>query len=233
MGGGMSIEMWLAEDGDVVVRSELQRNVFDEFAWETTLEAADISVAVEDHVVTLSGAVKSYPEKLAAERAAERVRGVQAVRNQLAVVPPASDQRSDWDIAQAAGAVLESDVLVPRARVRATVADGWVRLVGSVRRDAERRAAEEAVQRLVGVKGVTNEITVERTAPPADLRAHVEAALGHSAGLHGDRIKVETRDGAVVLRGRVRCLAEREEAVRAAWGVPGVTGVRDELQVER
>lgn len=94
MGGGMSIEMWLAEDDKAVFQSELQRNVFDEFARASTLDSADISVSVDDHDVTLSGAVKSYPEKLEAERAAKRVRGVRAVRNDLAVVLPVSDQRS-------------------------------------------------------------------------------------------------------------------------------------------
>jgi osmotically-inducible protein OsmY len=86
MGGGMSIEMWLAEDDNAVFESELQRNVFDEFARVSTLAGADIGVSVDDHVVTLSGAVRSYPEKLEAERAAKRVRGVEMVRNDLAVV---------------------------------------------------------------------------------------------------------------------------------------------------
>jgi len=86
MGGGMSIEMWLAEDDNAVFQSELQRKVFDEFARASTLDSADIGVSVDDRVVTLSGAVKSYPEKLEAERAAQRVRGVRAVRNDLAVV---------------------------------------------------------------------------------------------------------------------------------------------------
>jgi osmotically-inducible protein OsmY len=94
MGGGMSIEMWLAEDDNAVFQSELQRNVFDEFARACTLDAGDISVSVDNHVVTLSGAVKSYPEKLEAERAAKRVRGVGAVRNDLAVMLPASGPRS-------------------------------------------------------------------------------------------------------------------------------------------
>jgi BON domain len=94
MGGGMSIEMWLAEDDNAVFQSELQRNVFDEFARASTLDAGDISVSVDNRVVTLSGVVKSYPEKLEAERAAKHVRGVSAVRNELAVMLPASDQRS-------------------------------------------------------------------------------------------------------------------------------------------
>ena len=177
MGGGMSIEMWRAEDDNALFRSELQQSVFDEFEWEATLDVADIGVTVDDHIVTLSGAVKSYPDKLKAERAARRVRGVQAVRNHLAVVPPACDQRSDREIAKAAGQALDWNVLVPRGAVRATVGGGWVHLVGEVSLDAERRAAVAAVARLLGVKGVADEITVRPTPAPLDLKASLATAL--------------------------------------------------------
>lgn len=233
MGGGMSIEMWLAEDENAAYGTELQRNVFDELAWEPTLDGADIAVSVDDHVVTLSGAVKSYPEKLEAEGAARRVRGVQMVRNNLAVVLPAADQRSDSEIARAVVQVLESDVLIPRDAVRATVAGGWVYLAGEVDRDAARRAAVVAMQRLVGVKGVASEITIRPAAPRGDVKARLTAALHRCPGLRGDHIEVETGDGAVLLHGRVRCLAERDEAEQAVWALPGVTSVRDQLQVER
>jgi hypothetical protein len=90
-GGGMSIEMWRADDGGrAVLQSRLQRGVFDEFVHEPTLDAADIRVVVDGRVVTLLGTVKRYPDKLAAERAAKRVRGVQMVRDELAVMPPSS-----------------------------------------------------------------------------------------------------------------------------------------------
>ena len=233
MGGGMSIEMWRAEDDDALFRSELQQQVFDEFEWEATLDVADVGVSVDDHVVTLSGAVRSYPDKLKAERAAKRVRGVQAVRNGLAVVPPACDQRSDREIARAAGQVLDSNVLVPRDAVRATVGGGWVHLVGEVSLDAERRAAVAVVARLLGVKGVADEITVKPTPAPGDLKASLATALQRCASLHGDNIEVTTDGGAVVLQGRVRALAERDEAESAAWALPGVASVRVELQVER
>jgi osmotically-inducible protein OsmY len=232
MGGGMSIEMWLAEDDEVASRSELQRMVFEEFAWEPALDASDIGVTVEDHSVTLSGAVKSFPQRLAAERAARRVRGVQMVRNYLGVIPPASDQRGDREVARTADLVLKSDVLVPRNAVRTTVVGGWVRLEGEVHWDAERRAAAAAVERLVGVKGMANEITIKPAAPPGDLKGRLAAALRRCAGLRGDHIAVETGDGAVRLSGRVRCLAERDEAEKAVWALPGVTSVRDELRVE-
>ena len=233
-GGGMSIEMWRADDGGrAVLQSRLQRAVFDEFALEPALDAADIRVVVDGRVATLSGTVQRYPDKLAAERAAKRVRGVQMVRDELAVVPPVSEQRTDWEITLAAMQVLESHVLVPRDQVRATVAGGWVQLAGEVGRGAERRAAEQAVQCLVGVKGVTNLITVKLAAPPEGLRARVTAALARTAGLRGHRIDIAIEDGDVVLQGRVPSVAERERVEQAAWDVPAVTSVRNQLRVSR
>jgi osmotically-inducible protein OsmY len=40
---------------------------------------------------------------------------------------------------------------------------------------------------------------------------------------------VDAKDSTIILRGRVRTWAEREEAERAAWGAPGVHAVKDEL----
>jgi len=230
----MSIEMWRADDGGRAVRqSRLQRGVFDEFAHEPALDAADIRVLVEGRVVMLSGTVRSYPEKLAAERAAKRVRRVQLVRDELAVLPPASHQRTDWEITLAAMQVLESHVLVPRDQVQATVAGGWVQLAGEVGRGAERRAAEQAVQCLVGVRGVSNLITVKLAAPPEGLRARVTAALARTAALRGHRIDVAIEEGAVVLEGKVPSVGERERVEQAAWDVPAVTSVRNQLRVSR
>ena len=230
----MSIEMWRADDGGrAVLQSRLQRGVFDEFVHESVLDAADIRVVVDGRVVTLLGSVKRYPDKLAAERAAKRVRGVQMVRDELEVMPPVSELRTAWEITLAAMQVLESHVLVPRDRVQATVAGGWVALAGEVSRGAERRAAEQAVQCLVGVKGVINRLTVQLAAAPEGLRARVTAALARTAGLPGHRIDVAIEDDEVVLQGRVPCVAERERVEQAAWDVPSVTSVRNQLRVSR
>jgi osmotically-inducible protein OsmY len=171
-------------------------------------------------------------DKLKAERAARRVRGVQAVRNSLAVLPPFCDRRSDREIAKAAHQVLESNVLVPRDAVHATVAGGWVQLAGEVNSDAARRAALAAVARLIGVKGIADEISVTPAPAPGDLKASLTTALQRCASLHGDTIEVTTDGGTVVLHGRVRTLAERDEAESAVWALPGVTSVCIQLEVE-
>jgi osmotically-inducible protein OsmY len=48
--------------------TDIKRDVEDEFRWDPTVDATDIGVAVHDGVVTLAGFVRSYAQKLDAER---------------------------------------------------------------------------------------------------------------------------------------------------------------------
>jgi osmotically-inducible protein OsmY len=65
----------------------------------------------------------------------------------------------------------------------------------------------------------------------ADVKQRIEQALARNATADAERIRIETHDGTVTLRGTVRFWAERDEAVRAAWAVPGVIDVIDELVI--
>lgn len=160
-GGGLAIEMWRADDDGVAVQeSRLQAAVFEQFAAEALLDATDIRVAVDRGAVRLSGTVKSYLDKRTAERAAKRLTRVARVCNEIAVVPPSSHRRSDSELVQAVSQVLEWNVLLAHAELQVTVIAGWIRLAGELRREAERCAAEETVERLVGVRGVKNLITL-------------------------------------------------------------------------
>ena len=231
--GGMSIQMWLSRGEDLFLQTKLQRQVWDELKWEPMLDVANIWVEVADGVVTLAGMVPSYPAKVAAERAVQRVSGVRAVRNDIEVELPASQVRSDSALAKAAVRALEWDVLVPHEKITIQVVEGRVTLAGAVTRDYERAAAAEAVTHLVGIRGVVNLVTVKAKSSVADLKGRIEAALRHTAGTHGRHIKVETYGDTVVLHGSVRSLAEREEAEHAVWTVPGVGRIEDDVEIGR
>jgi osmotically-inducible protein OsmY len=154
------------------------------------------------------------------------------VVNDIDVKLPMSHERSDADIADAVVQALEANVLVPHDAIDVRVSDGWVRLEGAVDWNYHRTGAEEAVQQLPGVRGVTNLITVKPQVTIHDVRERIEAALRRNADLEAHRIKVEARDGKVILRGHVQSWAERAAAEAAAWAAPGVTTVEDELLVE-
>ena len=230
MEGGMNTELWLSHADDVRPQVDLQRMIWDELHWEPDTDNRGIDVEVADFVVTLRGTAPSYPARMAAERAAERVPGIRAVINEIAVTPPASEARGDGVLAAAVANALVWDVRVPHVKLAERVVEGWVTLEGAVGRQYERDAAEETVANLTGVRGITNLIAVEPVQPPADLQRKAEAAVEH-ASLRGSRISPETHDQTVVLRGRVHSLAERLAAEHAVWAIPGVAAVEDLLTV--
>jgi osmotically-inducible protein OsmY len=83
--GGMYVQMWLSHADEVRPQVELQQMIWDELRCEPEPDTENVSVEVEDFVATLSGWVPSSPAKLRVQRAAERVAGVVAVINDIAV----------------------------------------------------------------------------------------------------------------------------------------------------
>ena len=92
-------------------------------------------------------------------------------------------------------------------------------------------AQYESVHHLVGVRGITNLITVTPKVLAGEVKSRIEAAFRRSAEVDSRNVLVETHDGKVTLRGDVRSWLERQEAERTAWSAPGVTQVDNLIMV--
>ena len=213
----------------VSIDADIQREVLEELKWESRLQPNEIGVVVRDGVVTLTGDVDSYAKKLAAEQAALRVRGVKAVANEIQVRLPGISERTDTDLArEARETLLLWNGLVPANQVKVTVSDGWVTLEGEVEYEYQKmEAAERAVSRLAGVKGVSNLIIVKPRVAPEHLKEDIERALVRNAQTDAKHIQVEVEGRRVILRGVVSSYAEKEAAERTAWAQPGVSEVEN------
>lgn len=203
----------------------------EELRWEPSLHASEIGVAVKEGAVTLTGEVENYLLKLATERAAKRVKGVKVVVQEVKVNPYIGKQHTDVQIGQAIISALEWHSEVPQAKLSVKVQDGWVTLEGEVDWNYQRRAAEQTIEALKGVRGVTNLIRVKSSAVAQDVKYKILDALRRNAILEAQQIKVEADGSKVVLKGKVHSWTERKEAEEAAWAAPGVISVEDELIV--
>jgi hypothetical protein len=97
---------------------QLRQNVIDELEFEPSVDAANIGVAARDGVVTLSGHVSSYAEKIAAQRATQRVKGVRAIAQEIEVRYPGDKKTADDEIAKRALNILKWDAVVPADSVK-------------------------------------------------------------------------------------------------------------------
>ncbi len=214
---------------------QLQKDVMAEIRWDPQLAgvATEIGVTARDGVVTLAGEVDTYSRKLAAERAAQRVAGVKVVAVDIEVRVPTATNKSDTELARAIRNALKWNSSVNEDRIEVKIDNGWVYLDGTVEWEFERRCAKTAIEDLVGIRGITNNIRVKsERIDEKDIRQRITAAFHRSANLDASTIRVQTLGNTVRLYGTVRSWAEKEEAEKVAWASPGVYNVDNQITID-
>jgi len=215
-----------------MTESQLRQDVIDELEFDPRFNGQHIGVAVDNNVVSLTGHVNGYAEKLAAIAAARRVKGVHAIAENIEVRYADQHKTADDQIAKRACDILNWDVMVPANRVDVLVQDGWVTLNGSVDWYFEKTAAEDDIRKLSGVRGVTNKIVVKPLVDASNVKSKIESALKRHAEVESDTIRITVQSGnKVVLEGKVDSWDERRAVENAAWSAPGVAAVEDRLTI--
>lgn len=211
--------------------SQLRQDIIDELEFDPSLSGEHIGVAVDNNVVSLTGHVNSYAEKLAAIAAARRVTGVHAIAENIEVRHPYQNKTSDDQIATRAIDILKWDVSAP-ANVDVLVQDGWVTLSGNADWYYQRTAAEDDIRKLSGVCGVTNKITIKPHIEAANVKSKIESALQRLSEVEAKAIRVTVQNGSkVILEGKVDNWGERRAVENAAWSTAGVASVEDRLTI--
>ncbi|PHK17084.1 ornithine aminotransferase [Nostoc linckia z15] len=210
----------------------LQKDVQDAIKWEPLLHAAEIGVAVNDGIVTLTGTVDSYAKKKEAEEAAKKVAGVKAVADDVKVKLEKSAVKDDTDVADEVIGALRESLTVPDSKIKVTVDDGWVTLEGTLHWDFQREAAKNAIRYLTGVRGVINKMKIQSEVEDEIEKGKVEEALRRNWAIESGKIHVRAHGTTITLSGIVTSLFQKEEAERIAYKTPGVWFVDNQLVVE-
>jgi osmotically-inducible protein OsmY len=207
---------------------ELRTEVVREIEWRPDIHSQDIHVKVSGSAIKLTGFVQNLAEKASAEKAAQSVRGVIFIANDIEVRP---STRTDPEIARDVQHVLKSHATVPETNITATVREGFVTLEGTVEWNYQKTCAIEAAESVRGVLGVWTLIAVKPRVSPASVKDAIDAALRRSAELDAKSIYVSAHGSTVELSGKVHSFLEREGAERAAWAAPGIEWVVNLIQV--
>ena len=210
---------------------QLQKSVSAALEWAPDVASAHIGVTAKDGVVTLTGHVARYAEKVAAERVVSRIKGVRAIAEEIEVRAPGQVTTDDEAIAAKAVNILSWDTMLPSGRIAVKVEHGWVSLTGEVDWQYQRAQAAQDMHRLNGVTGISNQIQLAKQLQPVDVKLRVEDALKRDSMLEAAGIRVAAENHTVTLSGHVRSWHEREVAERAAWSAPGVTNVVDRIAI--
>ena len=141
-------------------------------------------------------------------------------------------KKTDKEIAKAVVDALEWNSSVPEENLTIKVEDGWVYLSGEVNWQYQRNAAKSAVENLLGVRKVINNISIKQAVKPFDVKEKIKKAFERSAELDANNITVLTDGYTVTLQGKVHSIKEKEDAESAAYRAPGVYSVKNELKVQ-
>lgn len=213
--------------------AELQKDVQDAIKWEPLLNATEIGVIVKDGVVTLTAVVDNYTKKSKAEEAAKNVAGVKVVVEKIEVkFSSTCGKKDDNEIADEVLNAFKWNWQVPNDKVKVKVENGSITLEGELEYNYQRDAAKDAVKNLLGVTGVSNNITLKSTPEEKVEKTDIESALKRNWSIYDNDIDVKVSGHKATLTGTVDSWYQKEVAGRIACNAPGIWSVDNELIVD-
>jgi len=199
-----------------------------------------VSSSVEDGIVTLTGTVGLYQDKLDAANKIKKVANVSGVRNDIVV---AGENVPDSQLQQKLARKLAYDRVGYFDNafnyIAVAVKDGTVTLSGAAYWDVSRDDAMAIIARTPGVRDVVNDVKILPTSNFDDsIRMRTARAiyrdfeLGRYAIDPAAPIRIVVDNGHVTLYGTVQSAMDKTIAGMRAGSVPGAFSVDNKLVVD-
>ena len=210
----------------------LEKDVSNSLKWESLVMNSNVIVISDDGIVTLTGVVDNFTKRTLAENNTRKITGVKSVINKIYVVC------DNWE--EIKDVAIKAEILTSfiwnwntlNDTIKVRVLNGWVTLSGELEWHYQREAAKEAVINLIGVKGVSNYISIKSQVDTEIKSTSLRLALENHYALDSKNIEIEVLDSKIILKGTVDSWYQKEIAKQIAWKTPGVLHVNDELIIE-
>lgn len=236
---GLEVRWWARDEFEKESKqpaasdNEIEQVIRDTFLWDPRIVSYYPDISAENGIVMLTGKVKSYRAKRAAEEDAKNTQGVIRVKNFLKVRPVIipGDQEIEQDVED----TFRSDAVLGKSDLNVEVLNGKVYLNGRTKSEYEKNRAEKLASRQAGVVDVKNNLVVDRIWEPKSDRAiqeDIENEFFWSLHVNGKGIHVQVNEGDVRLTGTVDSRYEAEAAVEKAFQ-GGARTVDNDLRIEQ
>jgi osmotically-inducible protein OsmY len=194
---------------------------------DTKVGGLGIDVDTKDNVVTLTGKVRSAAERTEAVRLARTTTGVKSVVNKLVVDPTYKGVTNKDDKAKAEIKEESKEAKGTAGRVADKTKEKTADAVDKNAAQKTKEVSKDAAQKTKDAAVKTKDVTAD-----ASITAAVKTKLLADPKVGGLKIDVDTKDNVVTLRGTVKSIAERDEAIRLAKTTTGVKSVVNNLIVQ-
>ena len=210
----------------------LEKDVSNSLKWESLVMNSNVIVISDDGIVTLTGVVDNFTKRTLAETNTRKITGVKSVINKIYVVFDNWEEKKDVAIKAEILTSFRWNWNTLNDTIKVRVLNGWVTLSGELEWHYQREAAKEAVINLIGVKGVSNYISIKSQVDTEIKSTSLRLALENHYALDSKNIEIEVLDSKIILKGTVDSWYQKEIAKQIAWKTPGVLHVIDELIIE-
>jgi len=222
---------------------EIRSDILYAIKLDPIIESLNIDAKVTDGMITLTGTVDSFVQKIMVEKVVKGVKGIKSVDNKIAIIEKL--KRSDDEIKADIESRLKGDVLLDSHFINVDVSDGNVKLSGVVGSLRERLRAGYNTQ-VTGIKSLNTanlevdlskrnemrrmESSIKQSDP--DIKKSIEDTLIYDPRVNLYDVKVEVVDHVVTLTGTVDNLNSSQATQNDAINTFGVWSVRNQITVK-
>jgi osmotically-inducible protein OsmY len=210
----------------------LQQDVMHSLQQESKIDYYKIVVISKNGIITLTGIVDHYAKQIEAENIAKKVTGVKSVNNKIVLLLNRWEEKKDIEITNEILTLFKWNWNTLNDTIKVKVINGWVTLSGEIEWNYQKEAAKAIIMNLIGVKGVSNIISIKSQNKDKIDRLTLKMALRNNLHLDSKNIEVAVTQFNIILKGTVDCFYQKELAGRIAWKAPGVIHVDNKLLIE-